>query len=95
MSVNMFKIVCMSRKTKEEKKIAAYRRKLKFLSQATTVEYPTETKISGKTSSEEIKESSENQQRKLFFIKDLKKSLLIICLIITLEIIIYFVRMNR
>lgn len=90
----MFKIVCMSRKTKEEKKIAAYRRKLKFNHQATMVEYPTETKKSGKTSTE-IKESSENQQRKLFFIKDLKKSLFIICLIITLEIIIYFVRMNR
>lgn len=85
----------MSRKTKEEKKIADYRRKLKFLHQTETVNIPTETKPTAKIQSEVIKESSENRQRKLFFIKDLKKSLLIICLIITLEIIIYFARMNR
>lgn len=86
----MIKWENMSRKTREEKKIAAYRKKLQLLKQNTqtgniSVEQP---KI--KTSVNLDQNHSPSSEKNNFFIKDLKKSLLIIFLIITLEFIIYF-----
>lgn len=81
----------MSRKTKEEKKIAIYRKKQKLLQRMTKVESTVDLKQINKAPGDKTKEISESQLRHSDFIRDLKKSLLIIFLIITLEIIIYFV----
>ncbi|OGK25873.1 hypothetical protein A3A46_02450 [Candidatus Roizmanbacteria bacterium RIFCSPLOWO2_01_FULL_37_13] len=95
----------MARKTKEEKRIAAYRKKLKLLQQITEVSperINTERSRSSREREismaneikppeiEKTKETADTQPQGLYFIKDLRKSLLIIFLIITLEIIIYF-----
>lgn len=102
----------MARKTKEEKRIAAYRKKLKLLQQITGINnqqgdktleageevYPErsrgiKTSEANEIKSPEIKktkETADTQSQRLYFIKDLRKSLFIIFLIITLEIIIYF-----
>lgn len=111
----------MARKTKEEKRIAAYRKKLKLLRQITGVNNqqvkktpsvreevrPERSQVLSSTwrsrgiktsvlnedkppEIEKTKETSDTQSQRLYFIKDLRKSLLFIFLIITLEIIIYF-----
>lgn len=84
----------MTRKTKEEKKLAEYRRRLKLLKQSSPQEKNTESD-SDKTvlsvKNEPKREvSPEDIKQRLHFHKDLKKSLLFISLVITLEIIIYF-----
>ena len=88
----------MTKKTKEEKKIADYRRKLKFLHQSTETEITDGAKQADVISKSEAKVKTSdftgNQSKREFFIKDLKKSLLIIFLIITLEIVIYFARIK-
>ena len=100
----------MSRKTKEKKKIATYRKKLRLLQQITRannqiqdtqtqIKKNKELEINNKkpteASIENGKKTMETQAGQTYFIKDLKKSLFIIFLIITLEIIIYFARINR
>lgn len=88
----------MTRKTKEEKKIADYRRRLKLLKQTTESENPDESRNlethSEVKKNEETDNLTKDIQQQTYFNKDLKKSLLFIFLIITLEIVIYFARMN-
>lgn len=85
----------MTRKTKKEKKIAAYRKKLQFLQEISKAKNIDEAKKVSEPPSEKTIETIESQSTPTHFIKDLKKSLLVIFLIITLEIIIYFVSINR
>ncbi len=99
----------MSKKTKEEKILAAYRKKIKLLEEInlpknqptikvneSKIENPKadlSTKDGAKTDNR--KPNTEDISRRTYFLQDLKKSLFIISLIITLEIIIYFVSINR
>ena len=87
----------MSRKTKEEKKLAEYRRRLKHLQQAVQTENLNQPKKSNLVEESRPKEKKSDQvvdPSHKFFNQDLKKSLLFIFLIITLEFIIYFVRIK-
>ena len=91
----------MSRKTKKEKIIADYRKRLKLLSQdqksPVVIEnkeiQPNQKKIA-RQDKQNMPSSSDGGKNK-FFIKDFRKSIFIICLIITLEIVLYFVTINR
>lgn len=87
----------MTRKTKEEKKLAEYRRRLKLQRQ---ISLPDNKLVTNQTVTEEktkikvkINEDTSKGLNK-YFRKDLKKSLFFILLIITLEIVIYFVRIK-
>ena len=80
----------MSRKTREEKKIAAYRKRLKLLQQINQPESIDQSEKVAKPATPLTKKTSEIAIKHDFFIKDLKKSLFIIFLIITLEFVIYF-----
>lgn len=94
----------MSKKTREEKKIAAYRKQVKLLQQLSSPnlskiqsvkevpavkKIPEEKKIEPQPDTR-IKNKSEDHSLKEYFIKDFKKSLFIISLIIALEFIVYF-----
>lgn len=95
----------MPKKTRKEKVIAAYRKKLRLLEQMGQPTTPEVITYSAKSapieepSSLEIEEKStidkEETALKTFFIKDLRKSLLLVGLIIALEIIIYFGTINN
>lgn len=89
----------MTKKTREEKKLAVVRKKMKFLEQLKRTEnlnrqIPQATPHIQEPQ-EKAKETSEDQLRRTYFIKDLKKSALVILLVSALEIIIYFARINR
>lgn len=79
----------MSKKTREEKIVSNYRKKLKFLSQSGKDVPTTEVKQTHDNF------SADKTERDRFFVKDLKKSIFIISCILTLEIVLYFVRINR
>jgi len=85
----------MTRKTKEEKKIAAYRKKLQFLQAMTKSKIVEEPKKVDQPLNVKAIEAIESQSKPAHFLKDLKKSFVLIFFIITLEIIIYFVSINR
>ena len=85
----------MTRKTKEEKKIAAYRKKLQLLQEITRAKNIDQPKKVSEPPNEKTIETIESEPTPIHFIKDLKKSLVLIFFIITLEIIIYFVSINR
>lgn len=98
----------MPKKTRKEKVIAAYRKKLRLLEQMEKPSTPEVVTSFAKgepiepiedASPVRIEEKStvnkEETALKTFFIKDLKKSLLLIGLIIALEIIIYFGTINN
>lgn len=103
----------MAKKTKEEKIVATYRKKLRLLSQLDQTPIPSTNQIienkkdiravtglqekTHKTPVEgkKIEINAEDFSRKKFFLEDLKKSLFLISFIITLEIVIYFVTINR
>ena len=85
----------MTRKTKEEKKIAAYRKKLQLLQEITRAKNIDQPKKVSEPPNEKTIETIESEPTPIHFIKDLKKSLLVILLISALEIIIYFARINR
>jgi len=84
----------MTRKTRAEKQLADYRRRLRLNKQ----NLPPETKQQknlNPVKNAENKPSSESEAKyQSYFRKDLKRSLLFIFLIITLEIIIYFARIK-
>ncbi len=99
----------MPKKTRREKVIAAYRKKLKLLKQmdkpatpqldasfakGEPVEEPTSAPSPLKIE-EKYPTSQEDTTLKTYFIKDLRKSLLLIAFIIALEIIIYFGTINH
>ncbi|OGK10736.1 hypothetical protein A2767_07010 [Candidatus Roizmanbacteria bacterium RIFCSPHIGHO2_01_FULL_35_10] len=81
----------MTRKTKEEKKLAEYRRRLKLLGQSAKPKIAVEENEPKKN----IETISKVKSEQSFFKKDLRKSLIFISLIITLEFAIYFATMNR
>lgn len=89
----------MSKKTKKEKIIAAYRRKMKLLEQK-VINEPQEALLTPLTLP--VKKITQNRQQpeeenkiRQYFLKDLKKSFMVIFLIITLEIIIYYASINK
>ena len=82
----------MSKKTRKEKILAEYRKRLKIFSMVPA----TEAEPNKKDYQQSInQESPVDKTRNRFFLQDLRKSLIVISLIITLEIALYFVRMNR
>lgn len=98
----------MPKKTRKEKVIAAYRKKIKLLEQMEKPSTPGVTTSFAKSEpigpiedappiiiEEKPIINKEETALKTFFIKDLKKSLLLIGLIIALEIIIYFGTINN
>lgn len=87
----------MAKKTRKEKIIAQYRRRLQLLEtkpdnkiSPTIVDKPAETK---QVISQSIDLSEDDQRTKKYFISDFKKSLIIIVTIIALEIGLYFATM--
>lgn len=95
----------MPKKTKEQKIIAQYRKKIKFLeTRSVETQAPTQVvnkNISPKTvkiSTQEIeKQPVADDVSKIsnFFINDFKKSIIFTCIIIALEIIFYFATINN
>lgn len=90
----------MPKKTRREKMLSAYRKKLKLLEQlnapvvveqAVRPEKIPEVKISR----EKYESNDDEKLIKNFFISDLKKSIFLIGIIIALEIIIYFGTINN
>jgi len=88
----------MTRKTKEEKKLAEYRRRIKLLRESIKPEIASEEKTAIKNIDPVSSIRSElptlQTEQQTYFKKDLKKSLIFISLIITLEIIIYFAKLK-
>jgi len=96
----------MPKKTRKEKALSEQRRKLKLLEQ---LSQPLSTVASSidktdKASPKELKTDSSELEftlseaemlSKKYFLKDLKKSLLLIGLVIALEIIVYFGTINN
>lgn len=87
----------MAKKTRKEKIIAQYRRRLQLLETKTdnkvslpVAEKPVETK---QVISQPIDLSEDDQTTKKYFISDFKKSLIIIVTVIALEIGLYFATM--
>ncbi len=95
----------MPKKTKKQKILASYRRKLQLLeklnqSNSFIQEKPQEKKFSEKRLSENIYqkvkiEKKEDKNISYYFFSDLKKSLIFIFLIISLEIALYFVKLIK
>lgn len=96
----------MSRKTKEEKKLANLRKQKILLQQisSTKILHKEITHAPIKQIEIESKEvklpdlvelKPEDLSRRNYFVRDLKKSLIIIVGIITLEILVYFATINR
>ncbi len=93
----------MPRKTKKEKLISGYRKKIQLLQSFQTVPYqPLENKISISEKKVEkksvipqvnFKPTEEDEKIRHFFFIDLRKSLFIIGFILALEISLYFVSM--
>ncbi len=102
----------MPKKTRQQKVISAYRRKLKLLEQLNQTPLSRATKeIKVESTGEKIISKTPQQKKieivdqlpvtekdlslKIFFKQDLRKSLILIGLIIALEIIIYFGTINN
>lgn len=97
----------MPKKTKKEKIIALYRKKLKLLKEIQPTISLNQTKkneeknppttIINKPKLKITLEQNQNKEEKTsdFFLKDLKKSLILTGLMIALEIFIYFVRIVK
>ncbi len=88
----------MPKKTKKQKIIAQYRKKIKFLE--TKTELSPAVKIPNKKQPKEqetIKTTTADDSGKTadFFIQDFKKSLFLSFAIIALEIILYFATINN
>ena len=87
----------MAKKTRKEKIIAQYRRKLQLLETRSdnrisppVIDEPVETK---QVISKTFDLSEDDQMTKKYFISDFKKSLIIIVTVIALEIGLYFATM--
>jgi hypothetical protein len=89
----------MPKKTREEKIIANYRKRIKFLQEQAYIPTSKTVKpeINVQKNEKIVKDHGPveiNSSLKKFFMQDLSKSLLLIVFIITLEIILYFARIN-
>ncbi len=89
----------MSKKTKKEKIIAAYRKKLRLLERSSIESRMTKEKnvIPAKTGIHQTPEvkKTEQETRPVFFFVDFRKSLIFVALIIALEIALYFVKLLK
>ena len=111
MCVNMFIVAkqkrsgiqyLMPKKTKEQKIIASYRRKLQLLKQQNTIDHPHPAVSPAqqlvipqrKETPVILQETAEDSMIKKYFIIDFRKSLLLIAFIIALEILLYFASMK-
>jgi len=91
----------MSKKTRKEKIIAGYRKKLQFFQQQknlqTDIDKPIPI-IQSEQKKIEIEEKfapiEEDLTTKKYFLRDFKKSIGLIVIIIALEIVFYFVRIK-
>lgn len=83
----------MPKKTRKEKILSAERKKTRLLQQISQPITPVVISSSPKIQKPVLDETETGM--KTFFIKDLKKSLLLVGLIIALEIIIYFGTINN
>ncbi len=79
----------MPKKTKKEKLLALYHRKIRLLENRQTIISPVQTKV---PTSILIPSPSQPSQ---YFFSDLKKSLILITLIIGLEISLYFAKLMK
>ncbi len=95
--VNMIKSDCMPKKSKSQKVIAAYHRKIKLLNlQSPTANVlPTKVIHDNKPKVNYTNENKEDMLIKKYFSADLNKSLFLIAVITVLEIGIYFVSINH
>lgn len=89
----------MSRKTKKEKILAAYRKKLRLLKQTNTNNKAPllssevkEERSDGETS--EVRKTEQPSTPKYFFL-DLRKSLILVVIIIALEFLLYSVKLIK
>lgn len=91
----------MPKKTRKEKIIAEYRKRLRLLqSNQNTIQYtpstPEPASSPEKTEKKQpIMETEEDSLITSYFKKDFKKSLFLIAIVITLEISLYFVRIIK
>lgn len=90
----------MPKKTKKEKIIATYRRKLKLIqNQQINIPIKQDNEISIPIPNAVIEKkqslSEDEQLITLFFFKDLKKSLILIIFIIALEFFLYFATIKQ
>ncbi len=81
----------MPKKTKREKILAEYRRRLKLLTTPTVAALP----IARTEKKEPIIETEADSLITSYFKKDFKKSLFLIAIVITLEISLYFATINN
>ncbi len=95
----------MPKKTKKEKLLALYHKKIRLLENRQVISTPAQTKIPTSLSMSPINHETktvitepltqERKQSNQYFFSDLKKSLIFITLIIGLEISLYFVKLFK
>jgi len=90
----------MPKKTKKQKILAEYRKKIKLLQQEIIFVSKTETKKENKTTSPNQKILSLEKKEEIkalssYFLQDLKLSLLISFFLIALEILLYFAKVIK
>ena len=88
----------MPKKTKKEKLLALYHRKIRLLENRQVVSSPVQTKIPVAISMPSINNETKtaiNEPLNQYFFSDLKKSLILITLIIGLEISLYFAKLIK
>jgi len=83
----------MPKKTKKEKLLASYHRKIRLLENKQTTTPTTVPMTPSPAPMPIIKQETKNVSINRYFFSDLKKSLILITLIIGLEISLYFVTM--
>lgn len=81
----------MPKKTKKEKLLARYHKKIRLLESKQTTTPMTPSPTSMPIANQEIKILSINQ----YFFSDLKKSLILITLIIGLELLFYYAKLVK
>ena len=84
----------MPKKTRKEKLLASYHRKLRLLENKETTASPVQIKITTSKIIPETKTEIAEQVNQYFF-SDLKKSLLLITLIIGVEVGLYFANLIK
>ena len=95
----------MPKKTKKEKLLASYHKKIRLLENKQTITFPVQTKtstsvsilpINNKTKTAVIEPFTQEQNySNQYFFSDLKKSLILITLIIGIEISLYFAKLIK
>lgn len=84
----------MPKKTKRQKMAAAYHKKIRLLQKDTPSVVPVKN-VSGEKIIKEAAETKEIMPENSFFFSDLKKSLILVSVVIALEIALYFARIIK